>query len=281
MPVVRDGERPVHRLRLVTPDGDVELGKAVVRLESGPPIGPKMLTTWAPKLDSDLDEADRAAALNAFAAWVAELADSIGADVVETTPADDVENLALWLAALSNAGFNEVAAAHVLVANLPADTTAAELPIGSLTLNEVGVPEMRALERLIERVHGSTEDRIDVVDRRPGAYVLASLAANTVAIPSAQLWLVARNCAGPVGYVFGSIDQDETVWVVDIGVDPPHRRRGIGRWMLQTMLHRATGAPKAYALVDDSNRSSRNLHLGAGFAEEPTTYRTWRRWRAR
>lgn len=259
-------------------DGE-EVGRGWARLDAGAGADALTATTWAPRLRADLAAGARDAALDAFARWVVHVGDRVGAATVETKPADDVAALDAWLAALTRSGFTEVAVAHLMSRDLPLGH-GRRPPAGGHVLVELGQlgPERRlAVEALIGAVHRSSADRVDATDRRSGPQVLAGLAGNRVAAPAPQLWLTALAGGAVVGFVLGSVDDDGAVWVMDIGVEPRARRKGIGRSMLASMLDRARPAPRALALVDDVNLASRRLHRAVGFVEEPGAYRTWRR----
>lgn len=261
---------------VLTAEGD-EVGTGWVRLDPGGAGGRPTATMWAPRLRPGLDGPTRAAAFDAFAGWVVSTVAAASAATVETKPADDVAHLSEWLAALRRRGFAEVAVAHLLTRSLP--VAAAPGPpypgLAVAPLDGLRGADRLAVEALVATVHRASADRVDALDRLAGADVLARLAGDRVATPAPRLWLVATAGARPVGYVLGSVDGDD-VWVMDVGVDPAERGRGIGHWLLTTMLAGAGPARRACALVDDENLPSRRLHAAAGFAEERGAYRTWR-----
>lgn len=66
-------------------------------------------------------------------------------------------------------------------------------------------------------------------------------------------------------------DKAPQLWVNEIGVAPSHRRRGIGRRLLDAMLAhgRALGCTEAWLGTEATNEAARRLYLGAGGVEEP------------
>ncbi|HET9983273.1 MAG TPA: GNAT family N-acetyltransferase [Longimicrobiales bacterium] len=66
-------------------------------------------------------------------------------------------------------------------------------------------------------------------------------------------------------------DKAPQLWVNEIGVAPSHRRRGIGRRLLDAMLAhgRALGCTEAWLGTEETNEAARALYRGAGGVEEP------------
>lgn len=87
----------------------------------------------------------------------------------------------------------------------------------------------------------------------------------------ARLW-VARapdeGRAAVVGYVCLWLVADE-VHITNLAVDPAHRRRGVGRQLLGTILelYRAEGARVAALEVRPSNHEARRLYEAFGFRQ--------------
>ena len=66
-------------------------------------------------------------------------------------------------------------------------------------------------------------------------------------------------------------DKAAQLWINEIGVSPSHRRRGIGRRMLDAMLAhgRALGCTEAWLGTDAANVPARRLYESAGAMSEP------------
>ncbi len=91
-----------------------------------------------------------------------------------------------------------------------------------------------------------------------------------------ESFVAVRNDA-VVGYVLGRVAAPEGE-IVNLAVDPAHRRRGVGRRLLAhalTALGRA-GARVVFLEVRESNRAARALYARVGFREvgrRPSYYR--------
>jgi ribosomal protein S18 acetylase RimI-like enzyme len=67
-------------------------------------------------------------------------------------------------------------------------------------------------------------------------------------------------------------DKARQLWINEVGVAPSHRRRGIGRRMLDAMLEhgRSMGCTEAWLGTEDDNGPARALYEGAG--SKPETF---------
>jgi len=65
-------------------------------------------------------------------------------------------------------------------------------------------------------------------------------------------------------------DKPPELWVNEVGVAPTHRRRGIGRGLLQALFARGweLGCREAWVLTDDDNSAARALYAATGGEEE-------------
>lgn len=84
--------------------------------------------------------------------------------------------------------------------------------------------------------------------------------------PFSHLW-VARDASGKVsGYVCFWLIQDEA-HLLDLAVDPPYRRRGIGSRLIAATLDywKRAGVKSAYLEVRESNEGARRLYERFGF----------------
>ena len=70
--------------------------------------------------------------------------------------------------------------------------------------------------------------------------------------------------ASAVNYV--NPDKPPELWINEVGVAPTHRRRGVGRGLLQALLARgrALGCAQAWVLTDTSNPAAQRLYAAGG-----------------
>lgn len=74
----------------------------------------------------------------------------------------------------------------------------------------------------------------------------------------------------PCAYVATQDQEDGSLYIDFLGVDPDHRRRGLARDLLTAALDRAVGrdVDRAYLTVYETNTAARALYAGLGFEEE-------------
>ena len=65
-------------------------------------------------------------------------------------------------------------------------------------------------------------------------------------------------------------DKSPELWVNEIGVAPPYRRRGIGQQLLRALFERARalGCAEAWLGTETTNTAARRLYAAAGGKEE-------------
>jgi ribosomal protein S18 acetylase RimI-like enzyme len=65
-------------------------------------------------------------------------------------------------------------------------------------------------------------------------------------------------------------DKAPQLWINEVGVAPPHQRRGIGRQLLDAMLEhgRALGCTEAWLGTEEANTAARRLYESTGAAPE-------------
>lgn len=68
-------------------------------------------------------------------------------------------------------------------------------------------------------------------------------------------------------------DKAPQLWINELGVATTHRRRGIGRKLLDTILAhgRTLGCTEAWLGTEETNEAARRLYRGAGGKPEPFT----------
>jgi aminoglycoside 6'-N-acetyltransferase I len=66
-------------------------------------------------------------------------------------------------------------------------------------------------------------------------------------------------------------DKPMELWINEVGVAPSHRKRGLAKEMLQTVLAhgRALGCKEAWVLTGADNAAARALYASAGGRERP------------
>jgi ribosomal protein S18 acetylase RimI-like enzyme len=71
-------------------------------------------------------------------------------------------------------------------------------------------------------------------------------------------------------YVLPRIDGRRMVFLYDVGVAGPFRRRGVGRKLMEaaTVVMRDTGAYKMFVLTDEDNEAAMALYASAGATRE-------------
>jgi len=102
--------------------------------------------------------------------------------------------------------------------------------------------------------------------------VRPSLAAEFIADPRHHLAIVLDDglvvgCASAVHYVHP--DKPPELWVNEVGVAPTHRRKGLGRDLLEALfqLGRELGCGEAWVLTERGNEPASSLYRSAGGVE--------------
>jgi [ribosomal protein S18]-alanine N-acetyltransferase len=98
------------------------------------------------------------------------------------------------------------------------------------------------------------------------------------AVAAAVPFLVAELDGRVVGYTIGRVAADEGE-ILNVGVHPESRRRGIARALVRTLLDAlgAAGARQVYLEVRESNAAARQLYAALGFGEVGRRARYYRR----
>lgn len=95
---------------------------------------------------------------------------------------------------------------------------------------------------------------------------------------SAVPFLVAEEDGAVVGYVVAHAAADEGE-ILNLGVAPPHRHRGVGRALVERVLALLAqqGVRVVYLEVRESNTVARRLYQSLGFGEVARRARYYRR----
>lgn len=205
-----------------------------------------------------------------------------GLRVVEANPADDIPFPAEWMSVLKEAGFVEIASAHVHALPHPrAAVRRAPPPPRTIRFDRWCAFAEGVLERTVEEVKRQTADRVDTAFRREVQTYLRELHGEGF---DPELWVVGSIDEEPFGFVLcaagvtGGI-AEHTGWILDLGVRPPMRGRGLGHSLLREGVSRlaARGERTVRALIDDANTPSLGCHRRLGFRREPDAFFTYHR----
>ena len=72
-------------------------------------------------------------------------------------------------------------------------------------------------------------------------------------------------------------DKPSQMWINEVGVAPPHQRRGIGKHLLRLLLDHARqiGCGEAWVGTETENTAARRLYTAVGGREESMVYFTF------
>lgn len=256
-------------LRLVALDGSTVVGRL------GGYVAPTgALRLWSIGYRDTLTEAGRDHVAEALVSSAVQIArERLDVRFVESRPGHDSPDLHRLLTALEGGGLRPVSQAHVYSAPVAACPRDCGGPPG-LELARMASLDDRILA-LYERTRGATLDRADAQRLEPLDAVRAELERQA---PKRRTW-VARVDEVLTGFLWASVDsEDREAWILDVGVDPDHRRRGIGRALLARALTdlAEAGVSTVLALIDDENHPSIALHEHAGLRRSKGPFWTYR-----
>ena len=197
---------------------------------------------------------------------------------VETRPGHDSPDLPFLLDALRDEGMRLIAEHHVYqwsekmrIANK------ARPPVTGLRIVPYEEANRGLLGELFDRVKKVTLDRAERQSLASTQDTLDELAQQSAEVASTGLWSLAFLADNPVGFVLCGGEPPDGL-VLELGVVPEARRRGIGSRLLDAALHALTarGVETAEALIDDANTPSIALHQACGFVRLQGEFYTWR-----
>lgn len=126
---------------------------------------------------------------------------------------------------------------------------------------------------MIRRLAPGDEDVLAALEEAYERPIPRALESELLHDPRAHL-LVAELAGSPVGYalvyVLPRLDARRMAFLYDIGVAKPHRRRGIGRALVEEAARTARdeGAYKLVVLTDEANEAAMALYSAAGGRRE-------------
>lgn len=186
---------------------------------------------------------------------------------------------AAWSEALTARGLEQVAETYTYALTLagpPPVPPLALLPADDLPDDQVlGVYEAAYRDTADESHRSSPESFAVKLERAKTIPLLA---------PERSGWLIAFEGDQPAGLVFASLETEpygspKTGWIVEIGVVPEARGRGLSKGLLAAGLESLAlrGATEVLARIDVHNTPSVRLHEGAGFTRQAGASRMYRK----
>ncbi len=75
------------------------------------------------------------------------------------------------------------------------------------------------------------------------------------------------------GLVYNHPDKPRQLFINEVGVAEPYRRRGVGRRLIERLLEtgRAAGCVEAWVATETENQTAREFYAAIGGREEPTS----------
>ncbi|MFN3431955.1 MAG: GNAT family N-acetyltransferase [Candidatus Sericytochromatia bacterium] len=208
--------------------------------------------------------------------------DTPGVRYLETDLPSAMPHAALWRDAMARAGVSEVAVSHTYALDL-GDGDRPAGPARTLVCRPAGPLAPEALVAIYAATYEGTADESHRLSPESFAVRLERLRAIPVLAPDGSGWRVAFEGDRPLGLVFASPEapphgDPANGWIVEIGIAPAARGRGLGRALLETGLAALAerGVRRVLARIDDRNLPSVRLHTGAGFARQPGASRLYR-----
>jgi ribosomal protein S18 acetylase RimI-like enzyme len=196
---------------------------------------------------------------------------------VETRPGHDSPDLPILRDAIRDEGMRLVAEHHVYQWSARTCVEERPSPVAGLRIAPCRHAERGLLAELFDRVQKATLDRVEREQLVAANDTLDELALSTGQAASTSLWSLAFLADTPVGYILCRSDRPDGL-VLEVGVIPEARRRGIGSQLLHAALGKFTshGVDTVEALIDDVNVPSIALHKARGFVMLPGEFYTWR-----
>lgn len=252
-------------------------GRAIARLQTLP-VGSCGVGIYAVGFREDLGPEEVAAACDALLDTVEAVAAALpGVRYIETDVPGQAPGHAAWRAALCRHHISQVAASHT---HARAIGEPAPPDIDSIHFRPVSALPDALVEAVYQASYAGTADESHRVSPEPFSVRLSRLKELPLLAPDPTGWLVAFDGDVPVGLVFASVERapygsPERGWILEIGITPEARGRGLGRILLQQGLSvlAGRGVQQVLARIDDLNAPSLRLFAAAGF--EPQADPCW------
>jgi GNAT superfamily N-acetyltransferase len=246
--------------------------RAIARLQTLP-VGSCGVGIYAVGFREDAAPGEVAAASDALLDTVAAVAEAMpGVRYIETDVPGQAPGHAAWRAALCRHGVLEVAASHTYGRAIGEITAPGP---STMTFRPASALPDAVVEAVYQASYEGTADESHRVSPEPFSVRLSRLKELPLLEPDPTGWLVAFDGDRPVGLVFASVERapygsPERGWILEIGVTPEARGRGLGRVLLQRGLSvlAERGVRQVLARIDDRNAPSLRLFAAAGFERQ-------------
>ena len=228
------------------------------------------LGVWTPQFREDLDTPTQQRAAGAFLRECLALVEARGGARYAETELPDSLDMPAWRAALEQAGFARVGSYRLYDRVLAeANTDLEEAPLAWRPADTL--PEA-SLAELLGRIRDDSLDRVHQLAPESASEQLHRLKTLPLLSPDQSAWRVGFLEGRPAGLVFSSLENEafgtpDRGWIVEIGVAPDCRGRGLSKHLLARGLAdlRERGARSVRARIDDENTPSIRLHTSGGF----------------
>lgn len=250
----------------------IEGDRAIARLQTLP-VGSCGVGIYAVGFRDDLAPAVVASACDALLDTVEAFASSLpGVRYIETDVPGQAPGQAAWRAALSRHGISQVAASHTYARPIGA---IAAPDVATFSFRPVGTLSDALVEAVYQATYAGTADESHRLSPEPFGVRLRRLKELPLLAPDHTGWLVAFDGETPLGLVFASVEcapygSPERGWILEIGITPEARGRGLGRTLLAQGMGvlAGRGVEQVLARIDDQNAPSLRLFAAAGFERQ-------------
>jgi hypothetical protein len=267
-------------LRLVAAVNGQVLGRIAARREGA------LVRFWPPDIGTDIQDTLAHLIIRKLVIAVEDWTKCIvpTVDRLLTRPGDDLLEVGRWLGVLRECGFTELATGHIhqlLLENRVSTPRISRNP--SLAIESINCADEPTLNNVYDVVRSATQNRF-VDNTISASEYFAGLKRVSGGYLNPQLWKMARLVGQPVGFIAATSQLDGgdgtlSGWILDIGVIPPVRGRGLGTAMLLDVLSAFTCFPdkEVKAFIDDANTPSLALHSKFGFRRMQGRHMTYQK----
>lgn len=241
------------------------------------------LGVWAPQFRDGLEPAAQGRCADAFLRQCLAHADRRTGMLYAETELPEAA-LPAWRAALERHGFARVGSYRLYDRPLSEAPMAPEAP--AITWRPVDALADAEVAALLAAIRGESHDQIHRLAPERAEVQLHRLKTIPLLEPDHSRWRIAFLEGSPAGLIFSSLESEAygtpgQGWIVEIGVAPAFRQRGLSKILLRRGLKdlHERGARAVRARIDEGNIPSIRLHGGAGF--QPSSDRWDVLWRPR